>query len=156
NRAPPQRLQSRRGGGRTDPRRELCCILQVAAPNMSTQFLVPADRVERALLDKKPLLSYAEARAEADRCLYCSDAPCIKACPTSIDIPTFIKKIATGNVRGSARTILEANILGYSCGRVCPTEVLCEGACVYNGWQKAPIKIGRLQRYATELATAPT
>jgi glutamate synthase (NADPH/NADH) small chain len=117
-----------------------------------SEFTVPADRVERALPDKKPLLSYAEARAEADRCLYCSDAPCIKACPTSIDIPTFIKKIATGNVRGSARTILEENILGYSCARVCPTEVLCEGACVYNGWQKAPIKIGRLQRYATEHA----
>ena len=117
---------------------------------MGTQFTVPADRLERALPDKKPLLSYAEARAEADRCLYCSDAPCIKACPTSIDIPTFIKKIATGNLRGSARTILEQNILGYSCARVCPTEVLCEGACVYSGWQKAPIKIGRLQRYATE------
>jgi glutamate synthase (NADPH/NADH) small chain len=117
---------------------------------MGTEIRVPADRVERALPDKKPLLSYAEARAEADRCLYCSDAPCIKACPTSIDIPTFIKKIATGNLRGSARTILEQNILGYSCARVCPTEVLCEGACVYTGWQKAPIKIGRLQRYATE------
>jgi dihydropyrimidine dehydrogenase (NAD+) subunit PreT len=117
---------------------------------MATHFNVPADRVERALPDKKPLLSYAEARTEADRCLYCSDAPCIKACPTSIDIPTFIKKIATGNIRGSARTILEANILGYSCARVCPTEVLCEGACVYSAWQKAPIKIGRLQRYATE------
>jgi glutamate synthase (NADPH/NADH) small chain len=124
----------------------------MATESHRSHFEVPADRVERALLDKKPLLSYAEARAEADRCLYCSDAPCIKACPTSIDIPTFIKKIATGNVRGSARTILEANILGYSCGRVCPTEVLCEGACVFNGWQKAPIKIGRLQRYATEHA----
>src|ERR1041385_913087 len=93
---------------------------------------LPDYRLARALPDKKPLLSLAEARAEADRCLYCSDAPCIKACPTTIDIPTFIKKIASGNVRGSAKTILDQNILGWSCGRVCPTEVLCEGACVYT------------------------
>jgi glutamate synthase (NADPH/NADH) small chain len=111
---------------------------------------LPEARAERALPDKKPLFTYHEARAEADRCLFCADAPCIKACPTEIDIPTFIKKIATGNVRGSARTIFEQNILGYSCARVCPTEVLCEGSCVYNSWQKAPIKIGRLQRYATQ------
>lgn len=121
---------------------------------MTARFSLPDDRVEKALPDKKPLFVLAEARAEADRCLYCADAPCIKACPTEIDIPTFIKKIATGNIRGSARTIFEQNILGYSCARVCPTEVLCEGACVYSGWQKAPIKIGRLQRYATQHATA--
>ena len=124
---------------------------------MTTRFvtLLADDRTERALPDKKPLLGLAEARAEADRCLYCADAPCIKACPTEIDIPTFIKKIASGNIRGSARTIFEQNMLGYSCARVCPTEVLCEGACVYNGWHKDPIKIGKLQRYATEHATAP-
>jgi glutamate synthase (NADPH/NADH) small chain len=116
--------------------------------------LLPADRVERSLGDKKPLLSAAEARAEAERCLYCVDAPCIKACPTEIDIPTFIKKIATGNDRGSAKTIFAQNILGYSCARVCPVEVLCEGACVYTGWHRDPIRIGRLQRYATETATA--
>ncbi len=121
---------------------------------MTSRFQLPDDRVEKALPDKKPLLGLAEARAEAERCLYCVDAPCIKACPTEIDVPTFIKKIASGNVRGSARTIFEQNLLGYSCARVCPTEVLCEGACVYNGWQKAPIKIGRLQRYATQHATA--
>ena len=98
-------------------------------------------------------MTAAEASAESERCLYCSDAPCIKACPTEIDIPTFIKKIATGNVRGSARTIFEQNLLGYSCARVCPVEVLCEGSCVYQGWTKNPIKIGRLQRFATEHAT---
>jgi dihydropyrimidine dehydrogenase (NAD+) subunit PreT len=115
---------------------------------------LPEERLETRLLDKKPLLTLAEARTEADRCLYCADAPCIQACPTSIDVPTFIKKIATGNVRGSAQTILEQNLLGYSCARVCPVEVLCEGSCVYTAWQKKPIAIGRLQRFATELAIA--
>ncbi|MFO0741196.1 MAG: FAD-dependent oxidoreductase [Labilithrix sp.] len=112
------------------------------------------DRLENALPDKKPLYTSAEAKAEADRCLYCSDAPCIKACPTEIDIPTFIKKIASGNVRGSAKTIFEQNLLGYSCARVCPVEVLCQGDCVYTGWGRDPINIGRLQRFATETATA--
>jgi glutamate synthase (NADPH/NADH) small chain len=116
------------------------------------QFVLPAERPESPLKDKKPLMSAVEARAEAERCLYCSDAPCIKACPTTIDIPTFIKKIASGNVRGSARTILKQNALGYSCARVCPVEVLCEGSCVYEAWQHEPISIGRLQRYATEHA----
>ena len=108
------------------------------------------DRLEHELGDKKPLFTSAEARTEADRCLYCVDAPCIKACPTEIDIPTFIKKIASSNVRGSARTILEQNLLGYSCARVCPVEVLCQGACVYTAWGRDPIQIGRLQRFATE------
>jgi dihydropyrimidine dehydrogenase (NAD+) subunit PreT len=117
---------------------------------------LPQERAETRLGDQKPLYTPAEARAEADRCLYCADAPCIKACPTSIDIPTFIKKIASENVRGSAKTILEQNILGYSCARVCPVEVLCVGACVYNGWHRAPIAIGRLQRFATETAMNPT
>src|SRR5207253_4404133 len=124
---------------------------------MTTQSFskaLPDYRLERALPDKKPLLPLAEARAEAERCLYCADAPCIKACPTEIDIPTFIKKIASGNVRGSARTILEQNVLGYSCARVCPVEVLCQGSCVYEAWQHKPIAIGRLQRFATETAGA--
>ena len=115
--------------------------------------VAPAQRLENQLADKKPLYSDAEARAEAERCLYCVDAPCIKACPTEIDIPTFIKKIASGNVRGSAKTIFEQNLLGYSCARVCPVEVLCVGDCVYNGWGRDPIQIGRLQRFATETAT---
>ncbi len=122
---------------------------------MSTETPLPSDRLETELHDKKPLYSAAEARAEAERCLYCVDAPCIKACPTEIDIPTFIKKIASGNVRGSAKTIFEQNLLGYSCARVCPVEVLCVGSCVYNGWGRDPIQIGRLQRFATETATSP-
>ncbi|WHX28500.1 NAD(P)-dependent oxidoreductase [Brevibacillus agri] len=92
-----------------------------------------------------------EAIDEANRCLYCYDAPCIKACPTSIDIPSFIRKIATGNLLGSARTIMESNPVGASCARVCPTEELCEGACVLNHASK-PIMIGLLQRHATDWA----
>jgi dihydropyrimidine dehydrogenase (NAD+) subunit PreT len=113
---------------------------------------LPRGRLEQQIPDKKPLYSDAEAVAEANRCLFCADAPCIQACPTGIDIPTFIRKIGTGNLAGSAKTILSANILGYSCGRVCPVEVLCAGACVYNAWHRPPIQIGRLQRYATQQA----
>ena len=113
-------------------------------------MLLPGGRLESRLADAKPLYSDGDAVAEANRCLYCHDAPCIAACPTGIDIPTFIRKIGTENVRGSARAILSANILGYSCARVCPVEVLCAGACVYNAWHRTPIAIGRLQRYATE------
>ncbi|NCZ52676.1 MAG: hypothetical protein EBY81_02065 [Verrucomicrobia bacterium] len=98
----------------------------------------------------EPCYRTQEAKVEADRCLYCFDAPCIMACPTGIDIPGFIKKIATGNLIGSARVILESNILGASCARVCPTQVLCEGACVMLDRDEKPIKIGRLQRYATD------
>lgn len=98
----------------------------------------------------KPPLRRDEALQEANRCLFCYDAPCMRACPTHIDVPGFIKKIATDNLRGSARTILESNILGASCARVCPTEVLCEGACVLNDLHHKPIDIGRLQRYATD------
>lgn len=90
------------------------------------------------------------AVTEANRCLYCFDAPCTAACPTHIDVPSFIKKIAQGNLRGSGLTILDANILGASCSRVCPVDVLCEGACVYHRYNKQPIEIGRLQRYAME------
>src|SRR5256884_3438772 len=97
-----------------------------------------------------PCYTAQEAIIEANRCLFCFDAPCIQACPTGIDIPSFIKKIANGNLTGSARTILSANILGASCARVCPTEVLCEGACVVLDREGDPVKIGRLQRYATD------
>ncbi|MGN7295714.1 NAD(P)-dependent oxidoreductase [Ferdinandcohnia sp. SAFN-114] len=98
-----------------------------------------------------PGLTDREAIEESNRCLYCYDAPCITACPTGIDIPTFIKKIASGNIKGSAKTIMKSNPIGASCARVCPTEELCEGACVLNRSTK-PIMIGNLQRYATDWA----
>jgi dihydropyrimidine dehydrogenase (NAD+) subunit PreT len=113
---------------------------------------LPADRTENAFGDKKPEYTPDQATIEANRCLFCSDAPCIKACPTAIDIPQFIRKIATGNIKGSARTIFDANILGMSCARVCPVEVLCVGDCVYNEMGVPPIQIGKLQRYATDRA----
>ena len=111
---------------------------------------LPPGRIEESFADQKPLYSRAEAMAEAHRCLYCSGAPCTKACPTAIDVPSFIRKIVTENVKGAARTILNANLLGWSCARVCPVEVLCSGACVYTQWGRQPIRIGRLQRFAVE------
>lgn len=109
-------------------------------------------RLESAIPDHKPTYTPGQAAAEANRCLYCHDAPCVTACPTGIDIPGFIRKIATGNLPGSARAILSANILGYSCARVCPVEVLCAGACVHQHQGEPTIAIGRLQRYAVEAA----
>ena len=113
---------------------------------------LPAQRSETAFADFKLPLMRDAAVAEANRCLFCSDAPCVNACPTHIDIPQFIRKIATDNVHGSAKTIFESNILGMSCARVCPVEVLCVGACVYNDLEQPPIAIGKLQRYATDTA----
>ena len=110
------------------------------------------DRLETRFDQKEPLMSKREALVESNRCLYCVEAPCIDSCPTSIDIPEFIRQLATGNREGSAETILESNILGYSCGQVCPTEVLCESTCVFNEMEEPPIRIGELQRYATEEA----
>jgi dihydropyrimidine dehydrogenase (NAD+) subunit PreT len=100
--------------------------------------------------DLHPPFDHQSALTEANRCLYCFDAPCTAACPTHIDVPRFIKKIAQGNLRGSALTILDANILGASCSRVCPVDVLCEGSCVYHRYNKQPIEIGRLQRHAMD------
>lgn len=111
---------------------------------------IPLDELEDRFTELKPAMTMQEARVESNRCLYCYDAPCIKACPTSIDVPTFIRKISTDNLTGSAVTILEANLMGASCARVCPVEELCEGACVMHAHNEKPIEIGRLQRYATD------
>ncbi|QDK80002.1 NAD(P)-dependent oxidoreductase [Spirosoma sp. KCTC 42546] len=99
-----------------------------------------------------PFDSREAALVEANRCLFCYDAPCIKSCPTSINIPKFIKQITTDNVKGSAFTILDANIMGGGCSKVCPVEKLCEGSCVYNFLEEPPIPIAKLQRYSTEKA----
>ncbi|WHY89036.1 NAD(P)-dependent oxidoreductase [Neobacillus novalis] len=112
---------------------------------------ISLSNLERNFQEVEPGLTNQEAVEESNRCLYCYDAPCIKACPTGIDIPTFIKKIASGNFLGSAKTIMSSNPVGASCARVCPTEELCEGACVLNASTK-PIMIGNLQRYATDWA----
>jgi glutamate synthase (NADPH/NADH) small chain len=108
------------------------------------------EQLEKNFADINPPLTQAQALEEGARCLFCHDAPCMKACPTEIDVPQFIRQILTGNMRGSAKTILEANILGHSCARVCPTSVLCEGACVLNVQGKKPVEIGKLQRYAVD------
>ncbi|MFH0793512.1 MAG: FAD-dependent oxidoreductase, partial [bacterium] len=108
------------------------------------------EQIARNFEDIHPPFDLDEAIAESSRCLFCYDAPCTVACPTHIDVPSFIRKILTRNLKGSARTILEANIFGGTCARACPTEVLCEGACVLNKLNKKPIDIGRLQRVATD------
>lgn len=113
---------------------------------------LPASRSETVFEDFKPAFDDNQALVEANRCLYCYDAPCQVACPTHIDIAGFIRKIATNNIKGSAKTILDANILGMSCARVCPVEVLCVGECVHNHQDVPPIAIGKLQRYATDKA----
>jgi len=105
----------------------------------------------KALAEQLPPLAPNAAAVEADRCLYCYDAPCTHACPTHIDIPRFIKKIASNNLRGSAEAIFASNLLGATCARVCPVQELCEGACVLGADHK-PIAIGRLQRYAMDYA----
>jgi len=105
---------------------------------------------EIAFPELHPPLAPQAAIAEANRCLFCFDAPCASACPTHIDVPHFIKQIATRNLFGSAETILEANVLGLSCSRVCPVQVLCEGACVYHNVNQKPIAIGLLQRHSME------
>ncbi|HEX3966560.1 MAG TPA: NAD(P)-dependent oxidoreductase [Edaphobacter sp.] len=113
------------------------------------QAATPPEVIER-FGDLHPPFDRQAAVPEANRCLFCFDAPCTTACPTHIDVPRFIKKIASGNLAGSARTILEANILGASCARACPVEVLCEGACVMHRYNKQPIAIARLQRFAMD------
>jgi len=112
---------------------------------------IPVESLRRNFAEVKAGMRPKEAIEESNRCLYCYDAPCIKACPTGINIPSFITKIASGNMKGSARVIMDANPVGATCARVCPTEELCEGACVMNDSSK-PIMIGSLQRYATDWA----
>ena len=116
---------------------------------MNTAPLTPEEFSKR-FAEIHPPFDSQSALVESNRCLYCFDAPCATACPTHIDVPRFIKKIASGNLRGSAGAILEANILGLSCSRVCPVDVLCEGACVLNKYNQQPIEIGRLQRHAMD------
>ncbi len=108
------------------------------------------DEYEKNFAELHPPFSTGSATAEANRCLYCFDSPCMKACPTHIDISTFIKKIASGNLKGSARTILSSNWIALTCAKACPVDELCEGACVYNSKGEKPIKIGRLQRYVMD------
>lgn len=110
------------------------------------------EQIERNFREIAPPLNDAEAILESNRCVYCYDAPCTRACPTHIDVPAFIKKIASGNLTGSARVIFDANPIGATCARVCPVDVLCEGACVEKTLMDKPIEIGRLQRYATDYA----
>jgi glutamate synthase (NADPH/NADH) small chain len=121
---------------------------------MANDYCSPLDitQIEQNFSEINPAMNQAEALAEANRCLYCYDAPCTRACPTHIDVPSFIKKIASGNLHGSARVIFDANPIGATCARVCPVEVLCEGACVEKTLLDKPIEIGRLQRYTTDHA----
>jgi dihydropyrimidine dehydrogenase (NAD+) subunit PreT len=115
---------------------------------------LPAEAYARNFTDHEPALDRHEARVAADRCYFCHDAPCITACPTSIDIPLFIRQIATGTPEAAATTIWSQNILGGICARVCPTETLCEEACVREAAEGKPVEIGRLQRFATDVAMA--
>ncbi|WP_225026076.1 NAD(P)-dependent oxidoreductase [Xinfangfangia pollutisoli] len=115
---------------------------------------LPATALAANFADHAPILDPHEAQVAADRCYFCHDAPCITACPTGIDIPLFIRQIATGTPEAAARTIWSQNILGGICARVCPTETLCQEACVREAAEGKPVEIGRLQRYATDLAMA--
>lgn len=118
-------------------------------PDVRPGRLSPEDYAAR-FSDAAPHMTTAQALLEAERCLYCFDAPCATACPTGIDVPSFIRRIADGNLRGAARQILQANPLGGMCARVCPTEDLCEKVCVRNTQEGVPVAIGRLQRHAVD------
>jgi dihydropyrimidine dehydrogenase (NAD+) subunit PreT len=118
-------------------------------PALATGVL-SAEELARNFDDIKPPLDHRQVLVESSRCHFCFDAPCIEACPTGIDIPSFIRKIGTGNLKGAAIDILEENIMGGICARACPTEILCEDACVRNAGERKPVKIGLLQRHATD------
>src|SRR5580698_4026396 len=118
--------------------------LRETAPKLSPE------QYEKNFAEISPPMTPRQAAVEAARCLFCFDAPCTIACPTHIDVPSFIKKISTDHLRGSARVILQTDILGHSWGRVCPIGVVWEGACVMHEKEEKPIEIGRLQRYAVD------
>jgi glutamate synthase (NADPH/NADH) small chain len=124
-------------------------MTELPPPDVRAGRRTAADYAQ-AFADAAPRLSRTQALVESERCLYCFDAPCIQACPTGIDVPSFIRRIADDNLRGAARAILGANPLGGTCARACPTEVLCEAACVRTAQQGKPVEIGRLQRYAVD------
>jgi dihydropyrimidine dehydrogenase (NAD+) subunit PreT len=111
---------------------------------------LPPEEYARNFADSHPPLARAQALVESDRCYFCFDAPCVTACPTGIDIPSFIRKIGKEDPKGAAKDILTQNIMGSVCARVCPTEVLCEGSCVRTAQEERPVRIGALQRYATD------
>ena len=121
----------------------------LTTPDVRAGRLKQAEYASR-FADATPRFTQAQAVLEAERCLYCYDAPCATACPTSIDVPSFIKRIADGNLRGSATTILDSNPLGGMCARVCPTENLCEAVCVKVAQEGKPVAIGKLQRHAVD------
>ena len=123
--------------------------MPATSPDLRAARLEPEDYA-RNFADAAPRMTRSQAVLEAERCLYCYHAPCVTACPTEIDIPSFIRRIADDNLRGAARTILESNPLGGMCARVCPTEELCEQACVRNTQEGVPVAIGRLQRHAVD------
>lgn len=138
------------GGGRG--RRRVLHSSKQRGATMADHTVTAARHETDVFADLKPPLSLDQALVEAHRCLYCYDAPCTRACPTHIDVPEFIRRIGTRNLKGSAQVIMASNPLGASCARVCPTEVLCEGACVFNDLDMPAIDIGRLQRFATDQA----
>src|SRR5579872_6613899 len=126
---------------------------KIVAPGVAAGLL-PPEVLAANFSDLHPPLTEHEAHVEADRCYFCYDAPCQQACPTSIDIPLFIREIAADNPLGAAETILEENIMGGMCARVCPTETLCQEACVREAAEGKPVRIGLLQRYATDAIMA--
>ena len=118
-----------------------------------TNNRLTAEQYEQNFADiHPPFENKTAALVEANRCLFCYDAPCTKSCPTGINVPKFIKQITTDNIKGSAHTIFVSNIMGAGCSKVCPVEKLCEGACVYNLLEEEAIPIARLQQYSTEKA----
>ncbi len=127
-------------------------MLEINTENNPAHLPPPPESLAQKFANIKPRMTDNEAVIEASRCLFCHDAPCTIACPSSIDIPMFIRQISSRNIKGAAKTIFSQNILGKSCAYVCPTQVLCEGSCVYHGLNEKPIDIGRLQGYASDFA----